>query len=43
VLGSVSRLVQSIVALPALLTGMGVPIEMVDQTRWPVVRGTGKQ
>lgn len=42
VLGSVSRLVQSAVIFPAVLTGMGALIELVDQIRWAFVRAPGK-
>jgi hypothetical protein len=40
--GSISRLVQSTVVSAAMLTGMGVLIELVDQIRWTLIRASGK-
>jgi hypothetical protein len=40
--GSIERIVQSIVGTAALLTALGVLIELVDQIRWTVVRATDK-
>ena len=40
--GSIDRIIQSIVGTAAMLTALGVLIELVDQIRWTVVRAAEK-
>lgn len=40
--GSIQRIIQSIVGTAAMLTALGVLIELVDQIRWTIVRAVEK-
>lgn len=40
--GSIERIIQSIVGTAAMLTALGVLIELVDQIRWTIVRAVEK-
>jgi hypothetical protein len=40
--GSITRLVQSTIGMAAMLTALGVLIELVDQILWTIVRATEK-
>jgi hypothetical protein len=40
--GGLERIVQSVIGTAAMLTAMGVLIELVDQIRWAIVRAAEK-
>ena len=40
--GSIQRIIQSTVGATAMLAGLGMLIELVDQIRWTIVRAAGK-
>ena len=40
--GSIQRIVQSTVGAAAMLVGLGMLIELVDQIRWTIVRAAEK-